>query len=225
MSKHTNPHTAPQRPARLTRRTFLGVVLGALPAAALPGGALAALWPESELDREVDEPWLLALDHETLWDPAGDGAARVPSLRSIIADTHPAILTASGRELDAVIEEYVLDSGYIDEDDDGLHAYVVQQRESLDLGIDRDSADFENWYGQQLNQEAWTTWMQLPEDVRDRLNVHLVEGDQPGSNLTYIRYAGKLDDLNRDLIAAGLNIVVIEQEPCYDLLSPGDPGY
>lgn len=39
------------------------------------------------------------------------------------------------------------------------------------------------------------------------------------------RYDGKLGDLNRQLVAAGLNIVVIRQEPDSDMLSPGDPVY
>lgn len=98
MSNHTTPTTDPQRPAHLTRRTFLGVALGALPAAALPGGTLAGIWPKSELDRVVDEPWTLTLDGNVLWDRADDRAVRVPTLRGLIADLLPEIEGAIGRD-------------------------------------------------------------------------------------------------------------------------------
>jgi hypothetical protein len=45
------------------------------------------------------------------------------------------------------------------------------------------------------------------------------------ARLTHIRYDAQIDDLNHDLAAAGLNITVVDQEPCYDMLYPGEPGY
>lgn len=199
----------------LSRRGFLGVVLGTLPAAALPGGALARLWPESELDREVNEPWVLALDHETLWDPADDEPIRVPSLRVFIEEQY-------GEE---ELMDYIANELDMDEEDPGFEDALEALDDRLDLGLDTNGVEFENWYGNQLKGEAWTTWLDLPEEVRERFDIHLVEGDQPGSDTTYVRYAGKLEDLNQQLAAAGLNIVVIEQSPSCDLLFPGDPGY
>ena len=199
-------------PASLSRRSFLQIVLGTLPAAALPGGTVAALWPAAELEREVAEPWVLALDDTVLWDPAYDGALRVPTLGEILGG-------------DAELADYVLTNYDLDEECEGWEEAVAEVEARLDEAPYEGTADFENWYGQEQKEAAWTAWDQLPEEVRRGFPVHLVEGDCPGSDCTYIRYAGELDDLNRDLVAAGLNIVVIEQSRSYDLLFPGDPDY
>ncbi|MFT5732536.1 MAG: hypothetical protein ACJA2W_001416 [Planctomycetota bacterium] len=211
----------------LSRRTFLQVALATLPAAALPGGELDWLWPESELDREVDDPWVLALDGEVLWDPAFDvGPRRVPTLRVYLDDRYPGIATAQGSELDALMKQYVAREMGLDEDSGEAWLDALDDLSfTLDKGLDTCSSEFENWIEGESNGEAWTTWMELPEKVREGFDIHLVEGDCPGYNRTYIRYTGCVDALNDDLAAAGLNIVVIDEEPSSGLLFPGAPGY
>ena len=209
-----------------SRRTFLGVALGTLPAAALPGGAFAQLWPKSEFDRKVDDPWVLALNDGSLWDPAMDGPIRVPTLRSVLDDQFPGIATAQGSELDALLMPYMIDSlGLDEEDSEEWKAGLAELRAALDFGLDTSDSEFVEWCDRDSNQAAWTTWKELPEGIQEGFEVYLVESDRPGSNLTYISYDGKLEDLNRNLVAAGLNIVVIRQEPNWELLFPGDPGY
>ena len=212
-------------PASLSRRSFLQIVLGTLPAAALPGGAVAALWPAAELEREVCEPWVLALDGTVLWDPAYDWALRVPTMRELIAEDYPEILTARGKQQELVLADYVREVQEICEEDDQWDACLAEVIANLEEGPDYGTADFENWYSQEQKGAAWTAWDQLPEEVREGFLVHLVEGDHPGSDFTYIRYAGELDDLNRDLVAAGLNIVVIAKSRPDDVLFPGHPDY
>ena len=65
----------------LSRRTFLKVALGTLPAAAVVPGPFSLLWPKSGQGRPIEEPWVLALDGYQLWDPEEDYRLRVPTLR------------------------------------------------------------------------------------------------------------------------------------------------
>lgn len=210
----------------LSRRSFLEFVLSTIPACALPGGALAGAWPSDELERDVAEPWVLALSYGTeLWDPSdADGALRVPSLREWISDSYPGLAERGGVGEREAMQEYLVNEGFCDEDED-LREALKGLRKRLDTGLDSDLGDFEQWLETECKSAAWTTWTGLPEEVQNKVGLSLVEGDHPGSSCTYIRWGGTLPELNDALLQAGVNIHVIDEDKPDELLFPGDPKY
>lgn len=204
----------------LSRRTFLKVALGSLPAAAFVPGPLSLLWPKTELTRPVAEPWILALHGGMLWDPDDEYDLRVPTLRDWLG-----VPDTPGPEQDAFLDELILEREGLDskEEPEEWQSCRDQLVAALDNGLDE--SDFQDWYESNIKDDAWTTWRELPKEVQARFPIYIVEGEYPGSSFSYLKYDGEIDDLNRGLAAAGINIHVIEQERATELLYPGDPDY
>lgn len=206
----------PEDHTDLSRRSFLGIALGTLPAAALPGGALAALWPADERDRDVDAPYLLLKDGRAIWDPAGEVHCVEPTLRELLAVSWDCrIDSAVGDELDEVLAEYVIDHEDLDPEEDGprIEASVARHRERIDEPADLGvwSHAYDAWLDVEGNRAAHSTWELFPEDKLDDAGLYFVEGSCPGSSFTSVCFDGTVDELNEALVRVGLNAVVEER--------------
>jgi hypothetical protein len=183
---------------KVTRRDFMKIVLFTVSAAIL--AKPKSLWPEDERDRPVEEPMVLERDGSWyLADPSID-ESYLPTWRVHLGydSKDEAGKKEALRELAETIHGESVDDWTVDESD-------------LDDTIDPERVSMHALASCGVWGTALDLYDSLTSEENERLGLEYVEGDSPGSSFAAVAFSGDLADLNRDLEAMGMNLVVREE--------------
>jgi hypothetical protein len=207
----------------VSRREFLKLILGTVPAAAL-SGPLAALWPDEAKSRPVADPITLYLDRD--WAP---GEALLVGDASAAADEYfPPRREYYDWEALSLKErvEYWLDGwgaaahdgefiwGLPDVEDwtaadlAQFNAFEAKQRRWLDAPVEIDEMS-------ERDLAAMTQFgagYELFDQVGGGLGLYETYCGSPGGGGWYVAFRGDVEQLNAGLAALGINVVVLDPD-------------
>lgn len=201
----------------ISRRDFLKIIFGSVPAAALVG-TLPVPWPAEAMERPVAEPYRLALQYGYIIDPNFDYEGVVmPTHGERLLDHHGFVWKREASARAALAELHMSRDAYVP---------VLEEIEDIENLDDTHDAEIERWLAEKLDFEELSPfegaemseyapgieiYQRMALGLSRRLGLHLVQGDHPGSDFTGVRFSGELAELNMALAREGLNMVV-EQE-------------